>query len=319
MARISAEQFSLEGDKYIGRKYEDMDCQKFYEQCAEDAGLRMDLKGSNAWYREFLKNGWVGSPEECKKKFGSVPKGATLFIHAYDHGEEKRGYYDGLGNASHIGIKTGRSGADMTRATGNTNMDYGDGAIHSSSTRKHVATSKFSDKTISGGWNTVGLHPGLFSYGDKIDALLGNITGGWSGNDDGNDSQQEDGKMYTAILKGGNIGKPINIREKPDGALKDTLPQGSEVTVTAEKGDWCKIQYANGKKTGYVKGEFVNVADDDDEPIADDSDIPPEEDWDDSGSERVSITITLTTAQAAYALPVLEKLVKAIVDKVGRG
>ena len=123
MAKVSAEQFSREGDKYLGRSYSEMDCQEFYERCAEDAGLRMDLKGSNAWYREIRKNGWVGSPEECKKVFGSVPTGATLFIHAYDGGEEKRGYHDGLGNASHIGIVTHRN----------------KGAIHSSASRECVA------------------------------------------------------------------------------------------------------------------------------------------------------------------------------------
>ena len=101
---INAEQFAKAGDKYIGKSYDDMDCQKFYEQCAKDTGLALDLAGSNAWYRKFIQTGWTGSPEECIRTFGRIPKGATLFIHAYDGGEEKRGYYDGLGNASHIGI-----------------------------------------------------------------------------------------------------------------------------------------------------------------------------------------------------------------------
>lgn len=313
--KFSAEELSLAGDKYLGRSYDDMDCQEFVERAMEDTGLKMDARGSNAWYREVMKNGWTGSPEECKKQFGSIPKGALLFILAYDGGEEARGYHDGLGNAKHIGIKTGRSGADMIRRAkeaGAQNADkwnYGDGAIHSSSTREHVATSKFADKSISGGWNMVGLY-NKFSYGEDIDRKL-------AGNAGGGDREKEDKGMYTAILEGGNRDKPINIREKPDGALKDTLPQGSEVTVTAEKGNWCQIQYAGGKKTGYVKGEFVTVTDGS-EPVADESGIPPET-WDDSGSERVSINITLTAAQAAYALPVLEKLVKAIVDKCGRG
>ena len=69
---ISAEEFSRAGAKYLGRSYDDMDCQEFYERCAADCGLVMDLKGSNAWYRKFRSTGWVGSPEECKAKFGSV-------------------------------------------------------------------------------------------------------------------------------------------------------------------------------------------------------------------------------------------------------
>ena len=45
---INAEQFARAGDKYIGKSYDDMDCQKFYEQCAKDTGLALDLAGSNA-------------------------------------------------------------------------------------------------------------------------------------------------------------------------------------------------------------------------------------------------------------------------------
>ena len=158
---ISAEEFSKAGSKYLGRPYDrkqpgGMDCQDFYEQCLKDCGLSIDLGGSNAWYRKIRSTGWTGSPEECKAKFGSIPKGATLFIHAFDGGEEKRGYHDGLGNASHIGIKTGT----------------GKGAIHSSASRGCVAESEFHDKTIrGGGWNMVGLST-LFDYGDKINRIL---------------------------------------------------------------------------------------------------------------------------------------------------
>ena len=154
---VNAEVFAKAGAKYLGRSYDEMDCQEFFERCAKDAGLSLDLKGSNAWFRKFRETGWTGSPEDCKKVFGSIPKGAALFIHAFDGGEEKRGYHDGLGNASHIGIKTGT----------------GKGAIHSSATRGQVAESEFHDKTIrNGGWNMVGLSR-LFDYGDKINGLLG--------------------------------------------------------------------------------------------------------------------------------------------------
>ena len=182
MSKYSAEEFSLAGDQFLGQLYSNMDCQTFVENAMRQVGLDMNLKGSNAWYREVRKNGWVGSPEECKKKFGSIPKGALLFIHVFDGGEVARGYKDGLGNAKHIGFKTGRSGSDMVRRAkeaGASNADkynYGDGAIHSSSSREHVATSKFADKTISGGgWNTVGLY-NKFSYGEKIDSILDGIS-----------------------------------------------------------------------------------------------------------------------------------------------
>ena len=130
------------GFQKLGTPYSEMDCQAFIEWCLAQCGMRKDLAGSNAWYREVRKNGAIMTPEECVHQLGCVPKGAFLFIHANDGGEEKRGYHDGLGNASHIGICTG---------------DRGEGAIHSSSSRGCVAESRFQGKTIKGGWNAVGL------------------------------------------------------------------------------------------------------------------------------------------------------------------
>ena len=152
--KYSAEEFSRAGDKYLGRAYSEMDCQKFVEKCMADVGLRIDLAGANAWYR---KMSWVGSPEECVRRFGCVPKGALLFILEKDGKEPAKYRGDGKGNASHIGIKTGR----------------GEGAIHSSSSRGCVAQSKFRDKTIpNGGWNRVGLWD-RFTYGTTVDGYLG--------------------------------------------------------------------------------------------------------------------------------------------------
>lgn len=238
---ISAEKFSLEGDKYLGRAYDEMDCQEFYERCAEDAGLKKNLAGSNAWYREFRKNGWTGSPEECKRTFGSIPKGATLFIHAFDGGEEKRGYHDGLGNASHIGIKTGR----------------GKGAIHSSSTRGCVAESEFHDKTIrGGGWNMIGLHP-WFSYGERIDGLLAGMKGQTQTT---NDNAKEDA-MKPYIVTAADGGK-VHVRT---GTSKHTsivfdLDSGTEVQAEdSGSAGWMRIRAANGK-TGYMMSEFLKRA-----------------------------------------------------------
>ena len=100
--------------------------------------------------------GWTGSPEECVRTFGSVPAGAFLFIHAFDGREVGRGYRDGLGNASHIGIRTGR----------------GKGAIHSSAGRGCVAESEFHDRTVrNGGWNMVGLWNRM-DYGKTVSWVL---------------------------------------------------------------------------------------------------------------------------------------------------
>ena len=138
---IDGNKLGAVGFEKLGTPYREMDCQAFIEWCLRQCGLKKDLAGSNAWYREVMKNGTMMTPEECVKQLGKVPAGAFLFIHAFDGGEEKRGYRDGLGNASHIGIVTGK----------------GEGAIHSSSSRGCVAESRFRGKSIRGGWNRVGL------------------------------------------------------------------------------------------------------------------------------------------------------------------
>lgn len=116
-----------------------MDCQAFVEKCLSDIGINVNLAGSNAWFRECRSNGFTGTPEECKAKYGSIPPGAFLFILKHDGKEPTKYKSDGIGNASHIGIYTG------------------DGAIHSSASRGCVCQSKFNGKSINGGWNMVGL------------------------------------------------------------------------------------------------------------------------------------------------------------------
>ena len=140
---ISGEKLANVGFQYLGVSYKTMDCQAFVERCLRDCGLSMDLAGSNAWYREVMRNGWVGTPEECVQLYGCVPAGAFLFILKQDGKEPAKYKPDGIGNASHIGICTG---------------SRGEGAIHSSSSRGCVCESKFKGKTIpNGGWNRVGL------------------------------------------------------------------------------------------------------------------------------------------------------------------
>lgn len=348
--KYSAENFSYAGDKYIGRLYSEMDCQKFVENMMRDIGLNMDLGGSNAWYREVMKNGWVGSPEECLSKFGKIPKGAFLFIHAFDGGEEKRGYHDGLGNASHIGVKTGRTGSAMCAATGRTDMNFGDGAIHSSYTRDHVSTSKFKDRTINGGWNKVGLYK-KFTYGDAIDQIL---DGGVSPDPDPGPEPTPPGPEPTptptptptepikAVVDTGGNGKLLTHPSKGSTALSKAgrLDEGTPVEIIKQSGDWARIKVVDkNNATWYcwVKSKFLRVEEtpvtitDEQDPLYD-PDFPEEgsdEDFSENDTytgecipedeEMVSITFTLPASEWSYALPVLEELVEAIARKVGRG
>ncbi len=306
---ISAEEFSKAGSKYLGRPYDrkqpgGMDCQDFYEQCLKDCGLSMDLGGSNAWYRKIRSTGWTGSPEECKAKFGSIPKGATLFIHAFDGGEEKRGYHDGLGNASHIGIKTGT----------------GKGAIHSSASRGCVAESEFHDKTIrGGGWNMVGLST-LFDYGDKINRIL---NGGadpepdqeppWE-DDPGGDEVKTPEKAVVDVPNG----TTVNMRSKAStsSALVERVPHGEEVTVLKKEKDWSRCSWK--KWTGWIMNVYlVFEPEEDDDPI-DGDDFPDYPDDDDVEPGEL-ITIRINEEDAVKLLTVMDLIEDQIVKQIGRG
>ena len=97
--------------KYDKLKYSQYDCQAFCELVLKDLGVRQsngavyNWKGSNDIYRNGCS--WIGTIDECIRKFGSVPLGAWAFMWDTTGNERQRGYYDGLGNASHIGIYIG--------------------------------------------------------------------------------------------------------------------------------------------------------------------------------------------------------------------
>lgn len=149
---VTALSVSRQGEKYLGTPYAVMDCQAFVEACLRDAGIEMDLAGSNAWYRTM---DWTGTPEECIALFGSIPKGAFLYILEFDGNEPDHYKADRIGNASHIGIYTGTN----------------NGAIASSKSRGGVIHSYFEEATINGGWNRVGLWKQL-DYGETVNQWL---------------------------------------------------------------------------------------------------------------------------------------------------
>ena len=292
--KIDALSFSWAGDKYLGRSYSEMDCQAFVERCMRDCGLNKDLPGSNAWYREVMKHGWVGTPEECVKKFGQVPKGALLFILEHDGKEPEKYKPDGIGNASHIGIKTGRN----------------DGAIHSSHSKGCVCTSKFKDKTIpNGGWNRVGLYD-QFDYGKSVT---------WMQEHDGIGDKPPDQNSEVVGLQGivtAPSGSTVNLRKTPDGDLVDRIPIGTEVMIVDYGPEWCKV--VTGGLTGYMMTQFIDIQ----------GEVVPGEDPADQSKEdepgadgdigdKVELTFSYETMVNAY--PFLRALCDQIEKKVGRG
>lgn len=307
---INAEDFSKAGKAYIGTPYDTMDCQKFYEQCLKDCGLSMDLKGSNAWYRKFIETGWVGSPEECKAKFGTIPKGATLFIHAYDGGEEKRGYHDGLGNASHIGIRTGT----------------GKGAIHSSYTAGCVAESPFKDKTIrNGGWNTVGLST-LFDYGETINRILkGDASGGevppWDDTPENPGEGDEMPKTMTAVVDVPNK-STVNMRAKASqkAALVERVPHGETVEVIEKQANWSKCSWKQWR--GWIMNVYLVFDTGEDEPGDETEPMDPGDGFPDDGADVQPgdmVTIQISVENAVHFLTVMELVENQIIEQIGRG
>ena len=281
---------SWAGDKYLGRPYSEMECQAFVERCMSDVGYHRDLPGSNAWYRAM---DWTGSPEDCLKEFGQIPKGALLFILKQDGKEPAKYQGDGIGNASHIGMKTGRN----------------DGAIHSSSSKGCVCTSKFQDKTIAnGGWNRVGLLK-VFDYGNSVNWILDHEGGQ---EPPGEDVKPMQGKVTAPS------GSTVNLRKSPDGALIERIPIGTDVTVIDYGEDWCKV--IAGNLTGWMMTQFIEF---DGEVVPapdpdDDDDFTPGDGDDDYGpGDLVNLQIDYKVCADAY--PFLRELCSQIEKKVGRG
>ena len=280
MGKVDARELAQAGFRYLGRSYSDMDCQGFVERCLADCGNHTDLGGSNSWFRECLKNGWVGTPEDCRKEFGNVPVGAFLFIlEAVSSGTPAKFRNDGIGDATHMGIVTGND----------------KGAIHSSKSRGGVCESEFHGKTVkNGGWNRVGLwmtevdyhvdagqsgsdsglsHGGTSGGASDDSGLSGGSSGGTgggssdsgtSGGTGGTLSDEPPELCRVSVPDGTNV-----ISRKGPGkhygmSLAGRIPNGATVEiikrVDKSVGEWCRIKWTDSKHATWycwVAGEFL--------------------------------------------------------------
>ena len=238
---VKGKDVAVAGLPYLGRSYSEMECQEFVERCLADCGIKKNLPGSNAWYREVMKNGWVGTPEECVKKFGAVPLGAFLFILEQDGKEPEKYHGDGVGNASHIGLVTGQ----------------GKGAIHSSSSKGQVCESEFHNKTIkNGGWNRVGLWNQI-DYGTKADPEPEpELTP---------KPDPSPTPLPTTATVFAHSGSTVNIRRHANigAALVERIPIGETVDVLQYGDEWCRVKWR--WFTGWMKTNFLVF----------DGDVPP--------------------------------------------
>ena len=315
--KISGLEFSKAGDKYLGRKYEEMDCQGFVERCMADVGYPRDLGGSNSWYRECMKNGWVGSPEDCAKEFGSVPKGALLFIlEPVSASTPAKFRNDGVGDATHMGIVTGRN----------------EGAIHSSKSRGGVVTSKFKGKTIpNGGWNRVGLLE-VFEYeGIGTDGTSGTVLlvphscneknrplvpPSLGSGADVEDFYGGEVKAMKVIVQAEN-GGAVKLRQSKDSkrkeyAIWEEYPSGTKAEVLKSGETWSKIQIGN--RVGFMMTKFL---------VADDSGIPAERELAESGELFQSGELRVESGDQVALLSevyrILRDLCERIEETIGEG
>lgn len=226
MGKPLASTFALKGSKYLGRDYDDIDCQALVEAMLRDVGVNQNWRGSNAMYRDMA---WVGTPEECVAKFGRVPVGALIYILEATGAPDI--YKDDVGNASHVGVKTG----------------VGLGAINSSESKGGVVESKFANKTIrNGGWNRVGICK-LLDYGSDIEeALYG-------------PKEASNTITRTATVK--TSGGRLNLRASPDLSAKivDSIPNGAAVTILGYSGpEWANVSY--GGVVGYAAMAYLSAS-----------------------------------------------------------
>lgn len=204
--------FAIQGEKYLGVSYDKLDCQGLVEKMLNDVGIFRNWKGANHMWRDAL--GWKGTPEECVAKFGRIPEGAWLFIVKNDGGEVARGYHDSEGNASHVGVYTGK----------------GKGAINSSASKGKVCESAFAGKTIkNGGWNRVGLCK-LLQYdleGYDMTATETDLT------------VREPKTQYVTLLDGQK--GTVNLRKTRSGKLLRRVPTGTALEAYEKIGDWTHV------------------------------------------------------------------------------
>ena len=311
MTKISAAAFAKAGFAYLGTPYTTMDCQAFIERCMRDVGLRKDLPGSNAWYRAMT---WTGTPEECKARFGSVPPGALLFILSHDGKEPAKYRKDGIGNASHVGIRTAS----------------GQGAIHSSASRGMVCESSFEGKTIRrGGWNRVGLW-NVFDYGDRINLLLqdsGNLAG--QDQDEKADNTENTRKGDETIMETTKVvwaaqGEDVFLRptRSKNAPFLTRIPLGETVTVQASQDGWSAVSWQGYK--GWMKSEFLRDPDQaagagSSLSAAGDGYALSASDPTDLASGVGTVTVSLPAQKAQILLPILDTLADQLAASIGRG
>lgn len=94
-----------------GYTYEQYDCAAFTNLVRTTCGLQSISRGTNTMWRS-RDLWWKGTIDECNARWGAIPKGALIFrCHPetdpdYNIPPSSPYYMDGIGDFSHVGIRT---------------------------------------------------------------------------------------------------------------------------------------------------------------------------------------------------------------------
>jgi hypothetical protein len=219
-----------------GMTLDGMDCQGALEYLLIQCGMsksEVNKAGTNEHIRKSAK--WFGTIEECVALFGIVPPGAWIYIWTPGYNEK---YDDQLGNASHMGQL----------------LDDGE-VLHASASRGRVLLSdnRVLKKSIpNGGWNAV-LLPRYIRFSNDVEQKLGNII------NDGEGSETMSLVNKTCVVTGGDL--KLRPNKSVNGVWLAVMPEGAEVTVTADDGTWATVAYFDQKRGkmigGYAKSEYL--------------------------------------------------------------
>ena len=87
----------------LGIAHSKLDCQAAVERALSLVGVRVNYKGSNDMWRHMVHD--RSTISDFKQAHdGQLVPGMICFVLKYDGSEEKRGYHDDMGAATHVGI-----------------------------------------------------------------------------------------------------------------------------------------------------------------------------------------------------------------------
>ena len=86
----------------LGIPHSKLDCQAAVDKALALVGVKVNYRGSNDMWRNMVHDRyWI---YDYRNKYGSLTPGMICFTLKNDGSEKKRGYYDDMGAAVHVGI-----------------------------------------------------------------------------------------------------------------------------------------------------------------------------------------------------------------------